>query len=100
MIDDAPARWADGEAGQAAIKQRADAFRKQQLLPIVESSAGAPWFLGERFTTLDVFVSIMTRWSPRREWYRDNCPKLHAISLAVDALLALKEIWRYNFGDA
>ena len=100
MIDDAPARWADGEAGKAAIKQRADALRKQHLLPIVESSAGAPWFLGERFTTLDVFVSIMTRWSPRREWYRDNCPKLHAISLAVNALPALKEIWRYNFGDA
>ena len=99
MIDDAPARWADDAAGQAAIKARADTFRKE-LLTIVESSAGTPWFLGDRFSTLDMFVSIMTRWSPRRDWYRANCPKLYAISVAVDALPALKEIWRYNYGDA
>jgi GST-like protein len=99
MIDDMPARWADDEAGQASIKARADAFRKQ-LLPIVEQNAGTPWFLGERFSTLDVFVSVMTRWSPRRDWYRENCPKLYAISLAVDALPALRKIWQYNYGDA
>lgn len=99
MIDDAPARWADGEAGQAVIKARADAFRKE-LLPIVESNCGSPWFLGDRFSTLDVFVSIMTRWSPRRDWYRENRPKLYAISLAVDRLPALKEIWKRNYGDA
>lgn len=98
MIDDMPARWADSEAGQASVKARADAFRKE-LLPIVERTAGTPWFLGERFTTLDVFVSVMTRWSPRRDWYRENCPKLYAISLAVDRLPALKEIWRRNYGD-
>ena len=99
LIDDMPARWADTEAGQAAIKQRADAFRKQ-ILPIVEQNAGTPWFLGERFSTLDVFVSVMTRWSPRRAWYRENCPKLYAISLAVDALPAIRTIWQYNYGDA
>lgn len=97
MIDDMPARWADSEAGQAAIKARADAGRKA-LLPIVERNAGAPWFLGERFTTLDVFVSVMTRWSPRRDWYRENCPKLYAIALAVDRLPVLKEIWVRNYG--
>lgn len=64
----------------------------------VESIAEQPWFLGEHFTALDVFVSVMTRWSPGREWYRENCPKLHAISVAVDRLSALKEIWARNFG--
>ena len=98
MIDDAPSRWADGEAGQASIKARADAYR-QTLLPIIERNTGAPWFLGERFSTLDVFVSVMTRWSPRRAWYKANCPKLHAIALSVDRLPALKEIWQRNYGD-
>lgn len=83
MIDDAPARWADGEAGQAAIKQRADVYR-YDFLSILEQNAGAPWFLGERFSTIDLFVSVMSRWSPRRDWYKANSPKLYAIALAVD----------------
>jgi len=97
LIDDMPARWADGEAAQASIKARADVFRRG-LIEVVEQNCGAPWFLGARFTTIDVFVSVMTRWSPRRDWYRENCPKLHAIALAVDRMPALAEIWQYNYG--
>ena len=96
IIFDTLARWADGEEGRAASKTREDALRKK-LLPPFESSAEEPWFLGVRFSTLDVFVSIMTRWSPDRDWYRENCPKLHAIAVAVDRLPPLKEIWARNF---
>ncbi|MDZ4737409.1 MAG: glutathione S-transferase family protein [Rhodospirillaceae bacterium] len=97
MIDDAPARWAEGDVAQAAIKQRADAYR-YDLLSILEQNAGAPWFLGERFSTIDLFVSVMSRWSPRRDWYKANSPKLYAIALAVDEIPALAEIWARNFG--
>ncbi|MEX0807206.1 MAG: glutathione S-transferase family protein [Dongiaceae bacterium] len=97
MIDDKPSRWADGDAAQAAIKQRADAYRGE-LLAILEQNAGAPWFLGERFSTLDLFVSMMTRWSPRRDWYKANSPKLYAIASSVDEMPALAAIWARNFG--
>lgn len=97
MIDDAPQRWADGSAAEQAVKDRANAYR-HELMAVLERNAGGPWFLGDRFSTIDVFLSVMTRWAPRREWYATNSPKLHAIAVKVDGLPALREIWRRNFG--
>ncbi|MEX1107577.1 MAG: glutathione S-transferase family protein [Dongiaceae bacterium] len=97
MIDDKPSRWADGDAAQVAIKQRANEYRGE-LLAILEQNAGAPWFLGDRFSTIDLFISMMTRWSPRRDWYKANSPKLYAIASSVDEMPALAAIWARNFG--
>lgn len=96
MIDDHPERWGDA-AQREDIAARGIAWRKE-LWGLVENNAGAPWFLGETFSTLDVFISIMTRWVPRRPWFEENCPKLMAIARAVDAMPALQPVWKRNFG--
>src|SRR4030095_1438532 len=31
-----------------------------------------PWFLGARFSALDIYISVMTRWTPRRGWFVTN----------------------------
>ena len=31
------------------------------------STRGAPWFLGERMSALDIFLCVMTRWTPKRD---------------------------------
>jgi GST-like protein len=97
MIDDAPERWADSETARSEIVARGIDFRKE-LWRIVERNAGSPWFLGTTFSTIDVFLSIMSRWSPRRSWFAADCSKLHSIAVAVDEMPALANVWKRNFG--
>lgn len=55
------------------------------------------WLLGDQMTVLDIYICVMTRWQPRRVWFREECPRLHAIAERVDHMPALKAIWRENF---
>ena len=95
---DFPARFVP--AGEAAKQLEASSLARRQVLwSHVETAAGAPWFLGERFSALDLYVGAMTRWRPRRAWFAANAPKLAAIAARVDALPALAGVWRRNFGN-
>jgi GST-like protein len=96
-IDDHPERWGDSEQQRAEIAARGIAYR-QELWQLMEQNAGTPWFLGSTFSTIDVFISIMSRWSPRRGWFESNCPTLHSIAVAVDEMPALAGVWARNFG--
>jgi GST-like protein len=96
IIDDHPERWGS-EAQRDDIVARGLAYR-QELWSVVERNAGAPWFLGETFSSIDIFIAIMTRWAPRRGWFDKNTPKLRAIAEAVDKIPALQKVWARNFG--
>jgi GST-like protein len=67
---------------------------------MVEQAAIGPWFLGARFSALDIYIAIMTRWRPRRAWFAENCGKLHAIATRADAEPRLNAVWRRNFPNA
>jgi GST-like protein len=90
---DVPERFAPG-AGEA-LKKTVDAYA-EKLWRQLEGAAGAPYFLGERFSALDIYVGVMTRWRPKREWFKSNTPKLHAIAEKADALPKLSEMWKRN----
>jgi len=94
---DDPSRLISGEAAQKELKQRSDAYRERLWRIVEEAVTPKPWFLGERFSALDVFVGVVTRWSPRRDWFKANAPKLFAIAQAVDAEPRLAGVWRRNF---
>lgn len=93
---DYPERWVDAETGrltQAVYRRREDLWRQ------LEASIGpGEWVLGERFSALDVYVSVMTHWRPRRAWFAETCPSLHAIAVRCDGLAPLSEVLRRNFG--
>ena len=86
-----------GDTTYPSLVARGIAYR-QELWSIMERNAGAPWFLGNTFSTIDVFIAIMTRWSPKRGWFDKNTPKLRAIAEAVDRIPALAHVWARNFG--
>lgn len=94
--------YADDPARFVAVNNARDPFRAatdayaQRLWRQVESAAGAPWFLGERFSALDIYIGVMTRWRPRRGWFETETPKLFAIARKADARPELKETWRRN----
>jgi GST-like protein len=91
---DDPKKWV-GEAG-AKLRESTDEHRKS-LWRLVEGAVRGPWFLGETPSALDLYVSVMTRWRPRREWFAEHCPRLHAIATAVDDDARLKDVWATNF---
>jgi GST-like protein len=91
---DEPDKWI-GEAGQL-LRDATNAHR-QSLWQQIEGEAKAPWFLGPRFSMLDVYLSVMTRWRPGRAWFAEHCPKLTAIAVTVDDDPRLRALWAANF---
>ncbi|MEI6200600.1 MAG: glutathione S-transferase family protein [Enhydrobacter sp.] len=92
---DVPARFVEVEAARAPFVATIDAYR-QKLWRQLEDPAGAPWFLGGRFSALDIFIAVMTRWGPKRPWFEKETPKLAAIARAVDGLPQLADMWKRN----
>jgi GST-like protein len=93
---DVPARFVEVEAAQAPFGKTLDAYR-QKLWRQLEDATVGPWFLGERFSALDLFIAVMTHWGPKRPWFEKETPKLFAIARRADALPELTEVWRRNW---
>jgi GST-like protein len=95
-VADDTSRWISGEAPQKELRQRFNDYRLR-LWRQVESALGdGPWFLGARFSALDVYIAIMTRWTPRRPWFAET-PKLNAIATRTDAVADLAAVLKRNF---
>ena len=92
---DEPARFVDGDDARRSFQEHVNAYAKK-LYSQLEAAAGAPWFLGERFTALDIYLCVMTRWRPKREWFAANAPKLAAIAARTEELPALAGAWQRN----
>lgn len=97
---DDPARFVPetegSDAAQKGFRANVDAY-EQRLWRQVEEVAGGPRFCGERFTAVDIYIGVMTRWRPRRAWFAEHCPKLTAIALRTDAEPRLARVWRRNW---
>jgi GST-like protein len=96
---DDPARFVSVNAARDPFRAATDAYA-QRLWRQVEREAGAPWFLGERFSALDIYVDIMTRWRPKRGWFEIETPRLFAIARRADALPELANVWKRNFPNS
>jgi GST-like protein len=85
-------------APEAAKALRVATNREREVLfASVEGACLAPWFLGERFSALDLFLAVMTRWRPRRAWFAEHTPRISAVAARVDAMPELTSIWQRNF---
>ena len=93
---DVPTRFVKDEAAAQAFRAELDAY-VQCLWRPVEAAAGSPWFLGDRMSALDVYLAVMTRWRPRRDWFAQHAPRLHAAALRAEALPALGPMLARNF---
>ncbi len=91
---DDPKRWVTTASDE--LRRSTDDHRKA-LWQQLEAAAGAPWFLGDSFSALDVFIGVMTRWRPGRAWFVESCPKLLAIAHAMDRQPDLAAVWALNF---
>ncbi len=92
---DEPTRFVTDKSAQDGFRAAVDAYAKK-LYGELDKAAVTPWFLGRRFSALDVYICAMTHWRPRRDWFAASAPKLHAIALATENLDALKPCFERN----
>jgi GST-like protein len=92
---DYPARWA-GDDGKDALRKATDEHR-EALWRQMEAAAQAPWFLGTRFSAIDLYIGVTHHWRPGPAWFAAHAPKLTAIAAAVARRDDLAAVWRANF---
>ncbi len=96
---DLPTRFVADAGAAQAFRDRVDAYQ-QGLWRQLEGEVairGGPWFLGGRFSALDLYVGVMANWRPGAEWFRKEAPCLWRIAEAVRARPDQAEVWAANF---
>lgn len=79
---------------QARVHERLKALWLQ-----AEAAASTPWFLGARFSALDLYAAVMLRWEPGPDWFAAHTPRLAAIAADAAARPAVAGIMAANFAD-
>ena len=97
LLKDHPHRWVSGDAAGDELKGRAVGQIRTAWRAMEAQVEPGPFILGERMSLLDLYVTIVSRWTPRRAWFAEACPKLNAVVERVDALPALADFWARRF---
>jgi GST-like protein len=95
---DDPSRFVPAADAREGFKESVDRYARR-LYSLLEDRAAEPWFFGSRFSALDLYLTVMTRWRPGRKWFAEHAPRLLAIASRCEALPELAAVWRRNFAD-
>ncbi|MEO8812672.1 MAG: glutathione S-transferase family protein [Caulobacteraceae bacterium] len=99
-IRDDPSRLAADARSQAVVKARTmDRILVCWRMMEAQVSPGR-YILGEALTVLDLYVTVISRWGPRRRRFGDVAPHLAEVVRRVDADPRLGTLWaeRFPFG--
>ena len=96
---DIPGRFVPVEEAQAPFLTAVEAYRAR-LWRQFEDEVKRPWFLGERFSAIDIFITVMTMWAPKRPWFKKETPRLFAIAQRCDRQPNLVEAWGRNWPES
>lgn len=100
-LRDDPSRLAETEEAQDYLLRRSTqriadcwAMMDAQVQP-------GRYILGDRLTVLDLYVTVVSRFRPRRQWFYAAAPKMAEVVKRVDEDPRLKAFWaeRYPFDD-
>lgn len=70
----------------------------ERLYSILNTEASTPWFLGHRFSAIDIYICAMTHWNhPGQSWFSTHAPKLFAIAATTRTLPQLSNVWEQNY---
>jgi len=95
---DDPSRFVADPGPQESFQQTVNEYALRMYL-VLEEHAGQQWFLGDRFSALDIYLCTMTRWRPGRSWFADHAPKLFSIATATEEIDSLAATWQRNFPE-
>jgi GST-like protein len=99
-VRDVPSRLAADAAAEAVIQERtaeriAECWRRMDA----QMPRGTGYLLGERIGMLDLYVTVISRWTPGRTRFYREAPRMAEVVRRVDAEPRLAEFWaaRYPF---
>ncbi|SEU18557.1 glutathione S-transferase family protein [Variovorax sp. OV084] len=97
-VRDDPQRLVPDHTAQAAMLERsAERIAHCWHLMDTQIDEPAPYLLGEKLSMLDLYVTVMSRWTPgRRRFYR-VAPRMARMVRRVDADPRLAEFWAARF---
>lgn len=95
---DVTERWVDQpyKEGAGKLLRESTLEHRKTLWRYVEKEIDGPWFLGDTFSALDVYMWAMTLWRPGRDWFKAECAKLHKIAARLDDHPAIKKVAARN----
>jgi GST-like protein len=100
-IRDLPSRLAANEAQEALVRERT-AERIRHCWSVMEAQVSpVDYLLGDRIGALDLYVTVLSRWGPRRKVFYEAAPKMAEVVRRVDAEPRLAALWaeRFPFGE-
>ena len=96
-VMDVPARVVDCEAAQAQVKARLmDRILRGWALMEAAITPGT-WLLGEDLTVLDLYVTVVSRWTPRQTLHREIAPRIGEVVRRVESHPRLAALWAERF---
>lgn len=92
-VRDRPSRLAEGEAAEAVILART-AERIAECWALMERQVSpGRYILGDALSVLDLYVTVMSRWTPRRRRFYAVAPRMGEVVRRVDADPRLAALW-------
>ena len=97
-VRDEPTRLTPDPAAQAVMLERT-AERIAQCWQLMDTQIDepAPYLLGEKISMLDLYVTVLSRWAPRRRRFYRVAPRMAHVVRRVDADPRLAEFWAARF---
>ena len=97
-VRDVPSRLAADAAAEKVILERtgqriAECWR----LMDAQMPRGTPYLLGDRIGMLDLYVTVVSRWEPRRLRFYREAPRMAEVVRRVDAEPRLAAFWAARF---
>ena len=96
-VRDEPSRLAAEPAHEDAIKVRT-AERVAECWRMMDAQVNPrPYLTGERLSLLDIYVAVVSRWTPRRVRFYAEAPRMSEVVRRVDAEPRLQAFWAERF---
>ena len=92
-----PLRLVSAEAQIAVVKERIGERRAECWRSMDAQIHPGRYILGDELSVLDLYVTVISRWAPRRSRFYAAAPKMAEIVRRVDADPRLAEFWAARF---
>jgi GST-like protein len=92
-----PMRLVDDDRQVPVIQERIAERRAQCWRHMNDQIEPGTYLLGDELSVLDIYVAIVSRWSPRRRRFYHEAPKIGAVVRRVDDDPRLINLWNVRF---